>query len=59
MGRGPKRKSTKQDPAQAGYVMESPFLCWPREPLVSAHINKLMIIAKEKNHIQDNQISKG
>ena len=48
MGHGPKRKTTKRDPAQAGYVAESPFPCWPRGFLASAHINKLMIIAKEK-----------
>jgi len=27
-------------------------------PLASAHINKLMIIAKKKNYIQSNQTSK-
>jgi len=59
MGRGPKRKIMDQDLAQAGYAAESPFPCWPREPLASAHINDLMIIAKEKNHTQDNQTSKG
>jgi len=59
MGCGPKRKIINQDPAQAGYVAESLFPCWSREPLASAHINELMIIAKEKYHTQDNQTSKG
>jgi len=59
MGCGPKRKIANQDPAQAGYAAESPFSCWPRKPLSYAHINKLMIIAKEKNHTQDIQTSKG
>jgi len=59
MGCDPKRKIINQDPAQAGYAAESPFPCWPREPLASTHINKLMIIAKEKYHTQDNQTSKG
>jgi len=31
-----------------GYAAESPFFCWPRGVLAYAHINKLMIIAKEK-----------
>jgi len=59
MSRGPKRKIMNQDSAQAGYAAESPFPCRPREPLASAHINKLMIIAKEKNHTQDIQTCKG
>jgi len=59
MGRGPKRKIINHDPAQAGYAAESPFPCWPRELLTPAHINKLMIIAKEKYHTQDNKTSKG
>jgi len=52
-------KSTTSAPAQMDYAVESPFPCWPREPLASAHINNLMIIAKEKNHTQNNQTSKG
>jgi len=62
MGRGPKKSPTKNKtsaPAQMDYAAESPSPCWPREPLVYAHINKLMIIAKEKYHTQDNQTTKG
>jgi len=63
MGRDPNKSPTKRNktsaPAQMDYAAESPFSCWPREPLASAHINNFMIIAKEKNHTQDNQTSKG
>jgi len=59
MGRGLKRNIMDQDLAHVGYAAESPFPCSPREPLASAHINNLMIIAKEKNHTQENQTSKG
>jgi len=31
---------------QADYAAGSSLPCWPRVPLASAHINKLMIIAK-------------
>jgi len=45
-----KDKPNKRNPAQAGYAAESPFPCWSRGVLTSAHINKLMIIAKRENH---------
>jgi len=52
MGHSPKRKPTWRNPAQAGYAAESPFPCWPLGFHTSTHINKLMIIAKKKNHTQ-------
>jgi len=43
LDKSPTRKSS---PAQVDYAAESSLPCWPREPLTSAPINKLMIIAK-------------
>jgi len=60
MGHSPKKKPTKQKPAQAGYIAESSFPCWPRVPLASAHINKLMIITKgEEPHTRQPNKQKG
>jgi len=42
----------KRDPTQINYAAESPSPWWPRGVLIYAHINKLMIIAKEENHTQ-------
>jgi len=51
MGHSPKRKAqAKGIQPKVGYAAESPFPCWPRGFLTSAHINKLMIIAKRENH---------
>jgi len=51
MGHNPKRI----DPVQADYVAEPPSPWWLQEALTSAHINKLMIIAKEKTIPQNIQ----
>jgi len=54
MGYSPKENSDKQDLIQDELgVLALP--CWPREVLASAHINKLMIIAKRENHTQNIQ----
>jgi len=46
------------NPTQRDYAVESPFPCWPRWVLASAHINKLMIIVKREDHTHNNQTSK-
>ena len=48
MGRSPKEKpnNNTSSPAQVNDAAESSLPCWPRVPLASAPINKLMIIAK-------------
>ena len=47
MGHSPRESPNKTwSLIQADYAAESSLPCWPRVPLASAHINKLMIIAK-------------
>jgi len=48
MGYSPIIKPKAEESVQADYAAGSSFPCWPRVPLASAHINKLMIIAKEE-----------
>jgi len=56
MGLSPKIKIRWAASNPYSYVVELSFPCWPRVFLASAHINKLMIIAKrEKPHIQNTQ----
>jgi len=50
-----KENSDKQNPVQIGYAAEPPSLWWPRGVLASAHINKLMIIAKRETHTHNKQ----
>jgi len=51
MGYNPKVNSEKGGVLpKMSYATESPLPCWPRGVLASAHINKLMIIAKRENH---------
>jgi len=62
MGHSPKEKKSPiktWSPAQVDYAAESSFPCWPRVPLASAPINKLMIIAKVEEQHTSNQTSKG
>jgi len=58
MGHSPKRRHEKRNPTQLDYAAESPFPCWSRGVLASAHINRLMIIAKRENHTQNIQTSR-
>jgi len=46
------------DPTQVGYTAEFPSPWWPLGVLTSAHINKLMIIAKGENHTQNTQANR-
>jgi len=54
------KNSEKQGLSQRSQVAESSLPCWPRVPLASAHINKLMIIAKgERPHTKQSNKQKG
>jgi len=52
MGQSPKEN---QDPSHADHAAEPSPPCCPRVFLASAHINKLMIIAKESTTQQNTQ----
>jgi len=54
VGHSLKEKPSQQNPAQISYAAEPPSPWWPGVFLTSAHINKLMIITKEKKSHQTN-----
>ena len=49
----------KRNPPKTSDATESPLTSWPQGVLPSAHINKLMIIAKEENHTQTHKKQEG
>jgi len=48
MGHSPITKPNTVESSQVGYAAKPSPPCWSRVFLASAHINKLMIIVKEK-----------
>jgi len=48
MGHSPSKRHKKNSPSPVDYATEPSPPCWPRLFLAYAHINKLIIIAKER-----------
>jgi len=60
MGLSPKWKAQGKHEVQSRQTMQRNHPLWPRVPLASAHINKLMIIAKgEEPHTKQSNKQKG